>query len=198
MTVKRFNHAVLWRAVLIGIAIASAQAQVSTSKSVSKPLSPTAAIEPVEMRLERKKIVQVDGKEIHEPAEKALPGDTLLETVSYRNRSKSVVKSSEVTLPIPANTELIAGSIRPASAKVSIDGIKFADFPLKRKVRQANGVQTEIPIPMSDYRYIRWYPGDLDAGKVLFFSARFKVSNDKPPLQSAADVPLVKTVATTK
>lgn len=193
----RFCHVVLWGVALFGNALATAQAPVTQSNP--KRTAQVTPGEPVEMQLERKKVTLVDGKESHVPADKALPGDILLETVSYKNRSPNIVKSSEITLPVPANTELVAGSIRPPSAKVSIDGIKFADFPIKRKIRQANGVLTEVPISLGDYRYIRWYPGDLEAGKVLLFSARFKVSDDKPVAQAAAAVmPQNKTGTTTK
>ncbi len=139
--------------------------------------------EPLLISLVRQKVVAVDGKEVMQSAEVAKPGDVLDEAATYSNKSAAPVKSLQATLPVPPNTELVLNSIKPSGAKASTDGSEFSSLPLKRKVKQANGVEVEQLIPIGEYRYLRWYPGDLAPGKSLVFSARFKVANDN--VQSA-------------
>ena len=146
--------------------------------SAQAPSAKSAA--PVEIKLERSKVVVRDGKEVIEAAAIAKPGDVLLEVVTYTNNSKSTVRRLEATLPVPAETELLVDSVKPGSAFASIDGKIFAAMPLKRKVRSANGAEVEQVVPASAYRSLRWYPGDLPSGESLTFSARFKVSDDQP------------------
>ena len=136
-----------------------------------------AANEPLQVKLVRSKIVLESGREATQSATIATPGDILEEVATYTNISKAPLKSVEATLPIPASTELVMASIKPANAKASVDGKNFSKIPLTRKVRQANGVELEQPVPLSEYRYLRWYPGELAPDKPVSFSARFKVEN---------------------
>ncbi|MDX2220914.1 MAG: hypothetical protein SF172_18000 [Burkholderiales bacterium] len=124
-----------------------------------------------------------DGKETIEPAGAAKPGDLLQYTASYTNKGRTGVTNLEATLPIPPNTELVIESIKPASAKASTGGSVFADVPLKRKLRQANGVEFEQVVPAREYRSLRWYPGALGAGATVSFTARVKVVDDRQPPQ---------------
>ena len=139
---------------------------------------PVAAPEPLEIKLVRTKVVLSGGKEIRQSASTAKPGETLEEVVTYTNRSNSALTSLEATLPVPANTELVMASIRPDTAQASIDGKNFAPMPLKRMVRRADGQESEQLVPVSDYRFLRWYPGALRPASSLVFSARFKVENE--------------------
>jgi hypothetical protein len=50
-------------------------------------------------------------------------------------------------------------------------------MPLKRKVKQANGVEVEQPVATSEYRYLRWYPGEIGAKQSIAFSAQFRVAD---------------------
>ena len=136
-----------------------------------------AAVDPLQIVLVRAKVVVENGREVMQSAAIAKPDDVLEEVATYTNISKAALKSLEATLPIPPNTELVMASVKPANAKASIDGKSFSKLPLTRKVRQANGVEVEQPIPLSEYRYLRWYPGELQPGKPMSFSARFKVAN---------------------
>jgi hypothetical protein len=143
------------------------------------------ASDPMQITLKRAKIVVENGKEIAQSAAVARPGDTLEESVSYKNVSKGPLTKVEATLPVPPNTELMMSSVKPANAKASLDGKTFSDIPLKRKVRQPNGVEVEQLVPLSEYRFLRWYPGDLKAGESLSFSARFKIANSADPAISS-------------
>lgn len=135
----------------------------------------TPANSPIEVRLESHKVVRAaDGKEALVSADAARPGDVIEYAVTYRNASRDTVRNLEATLPIPAHTEFIHGTTRPASAKASVDTAAFADMPLKRKATR-DGKTVEEMVPFRDYRYVRWYPGELAAGKSVTFSARVKV-----------------------
>lgn len=161
-----------------------AVAQTTPAKGASQaaaraPLA--AAPEPLQITLTRSKIVMVDGKELRQDAAIAKPGDVLEETATYANTSGQGLKGLEATLPVPVNTELIIASISPGNAKASTDGRNFSAVPMKRKIKQSNGVEVEQPVPLAEYRYLRWYPGELAAQKSLVFSARFRVASDAPP-----------------
>lgn len=136
-----------------------------------------AATNPLQVKLARSKVVVESGREVFESAATAKPGDILEEVATYTNTSKSSLKGFEATLPVPGNTELVMASIKPANAKASVDGKTFAKLPLVQKVRQSNGVESEQPVPLSQYRYLRWYPGEIAAEKSMTVTARFKVAN---------------------
>lgn len=144
-------------------ALASAQAKSQSSN-------------PVEIKLERKKVVVLDGKEVLSSANVAKPGEVIEETATYFNRSKRNFKV-EATLPVPQYTELVTGSALPAAAKASVDGKTFAAIPLKRKVKQANGVVVEQLVPLTEYRFLRWSAIDLGPEKSFMASARFKLTD---------------------
>ena len=165
-------------------------AQPAVSKAAEKPASQAAksqASEPVEVQLVRRKVVLVDAIETLQDAGTAKPGEILEETAIYTNKSKSLVTKLEATLPIPLNTELVPNSTKPATSPVraSTDGLSFRTLPLKRKVKLANGVEAEQLVPLNEYRFLRWYSGELAAGKSLKYSARFKIIDDKPEVAKA-------------
>jgi len=142
---------------------------------------------PLESRLEARKVtVGADGKEALAAAESARPGDLIEYTATYRNTGPGAVRNLEATLPIPADTELVAGSATPANARASLDGTAFAPTPLKRKTT-VNGREVESAVPLREYRSLRWYPGELGPGKALAFSARVRVLADRaaPPAEKA-------------
>jgi uncharacterized repeat protein (TIGR01451 family) len=154
-------------------AFSPANAQPSQAKSPAK----AEAQDPLEIKLERRKVVSVGGKEALDSAAVAKPGDVLVETATYTNKSKGALTKVEATLPVPPNTELVMGSVTPEGAKASLDGAIFGAIPLKRKIKNAKGVEIEQAVALSEYRFLRWYPGELPAGKSLAFSARFKVAD---------------------
>ena len=160
-------------------------AQPAVSKVVEKPISQAAksqVSEPVEVQLLRRKIVLVDANETLQDAGTAKPGEILEETAIYTNKSRNRITKLEATLPIPLNTELVPNSTKPATSAVraSTDGLSFRKLPLKRKAKLANGVEAEQLVPLNEYRFLRWYPGELAAGKSVSYSARFKIVDDAP------------------
>ena len=159
---------------------------VMSAMGIPDATAQKVASEPLQVKLVRSKVVQENGREVTQSAAIAKPGDILEEVATYTNVSKAPLKSVEATLPIPASTELVMASIKPATAKASIDGKNFSKIPLTRKVRQANGVELEQPVPLGEYRYLRWYPGELAPDKSMSFSARFKVENGPVATNNAA------------
>lgn len=165
----------------------TANAQPASSKAPEKPgfslaAPKTESAEAVDIKLVRRKVSLVDANEIFQDASTAKPGEILEESATYTNKSKIVVSKLEVTLPIPFGTGFMADSTKPAAALVraSTDGINFQTIPLKRKVKLASGVEIEQAVPLNEYRFLRWYPGELAAGKSLTYSARFKIVEDTP------------------
>ncbi|MBL8513355.1 MAG: hypothetical protein JNJ55_05125 [Betaproteobacteria bacterium] len=148
--------------------------------------APAANPNPLEITLARTKIALENGKEISQKADVAKPGDVIEEVATYKNTSAGALKDFVPMLPVPPNTELIMGSVKPANAKASVDGKSFSDMPLKRKVRQANGVEVEQTVPLSEYKFLRWYPGEIGPGKSQVFSARFKLSDGVAAVPVAA------------
>jgi hypothetical protein len=144
-----------------------------------------APADPMQVTLTRAKIVIDNGKEVSQDAAIARPGDILEEVATYKNVSKAKLTNVVATLPVPPYSELVVSSLKPASAKASVDGKTFSDLPLKRKIRQPNGVEVERAVPLSEYRFLRWNAGDIDAGKSLAFSARFKLSDTSVATASA-------------
>jgi uncharacterized repeat protein (TIGR01451 family) len=135
---------------------------------------------PIETRLEQRKVVRAaDGQESFAPATAVKPGDVIEYAATYRNTTRSPVRNLEATLPIPSNTEFVPGSPAPASAKASVDARTWGDIPLKRKAVRG-GVQVEEPVPAREYRYLRWFPGELGGEKSVTFTARVRVIDEAP------------------
>lgn len=135
----------------------------------------------LESRLEaRKVVVAADGKENLTGADAARPGDVIEYVATYRNTTRSPIRNVVATLPIPQNTELVAGSPRPVGARASLDGRAFAAMPLKRKVVR-DGREIEEQVPLREYRALRWSPGPIDAGQSVTYAARVRVLDDGPP-----------------
>lgn len=136
---------------------------------------------PVETRLEARKVVPAaDGKETFASADAARPGDVIEYAATYRNTSRQPVKNLVATLPIPDKTEYLPGSARPANAQAGLDSSAFAAIPLKRTVTR-NGARVEEQVPFREYRYLRWFPGELGADQVVTFTARVRVVDDRAP-----------------
>lgn len=168
------------RITLLAAAAALALATVAQAQIAPKP-----ANGPLDTRLEQRKVTRAaDGKEVLAPAEAVKPGELIEYTATYRNTGKQPLKNLEATLPIPSNTEFVAGSAKPGVAKASLDGMTFADMPLKRRVTRA-GKQVEEEVPAREYRALRWYPGELGAEKTLAYTARVKVVDDRAPSGAA-------------
>lgn len=174
--------------------------QLNVKAADKQAFAKQAPADAVEVKLERRKVVMANGKETLQDASSAKPGDILEETATYTNKSATTVTKLVASLPIPQNTEFVANSAKPAaaSAKASTDGVSFRAMPLSRKVKQANGVETEQLVPLNEYRFLRWYPGELASGKSVVYSARFKIANDQPAVSSSPQQTGIPAIASSK
>lgn len=134
---------------------------------------------PIESRLDARKVVTAaDGKESFVAADAARPGDVIEYVATYRNTGTTAVKNLEATLPIPADTEFIPGSVKPPGARASVDARAFADMPLIRKVAR-DGRMVDEAVPYREYRALRWNTGDLGANQAVTFTARVRVLSER-------------------
>jgi len=138
------------------------------------------APDPVESVLVARKVVMAEGRESLVDAADAKPGEVIEYVATYRNSGKGAVTGMQATMPIPPQTEFIAGSARPAQAKASLDGRSFADIPLKRTVER-DGRRIEVEVPYREYRYLRWFAAELGGGKSAAYTARVRVIDDRAP-----------------
>jgi hypothetical protein len=188
------NRSSKYKALLLALIIGAANTVVlaqtvpppaskAADAKVTKPAK--AVADPVDIKLERKKVTIAEGKEVLGSAAQAKPGDVIEEVATYTNLSKKNTRRVEATLPVPQYTEPVLGSVLPANAKASTDGTTFAAIPLKKKVRQANGVTVEQPVPLAEYRFLRWSAIELAPEKKFVASARFRLLENAAPTTTA-------------
>lgn len=141
---------------------------------------------PVSSELQVQRVETVDGTTVFKPAQVSKPGDVLEYRVSYTNRSNAAVIGLVANLPIPAGTTLVEKSQLPPNALASTDGTRFAPLPLMHRVKQANGREDEVPVPLEEYRALRWTLGTLAPGRSEQVSARVRVNTTLPHLAAAS------------
>jgi hypothetical protein len=69
----------------------------------------------------------------------------------------------------------------PPDVLASTDGAQFARPPLMRAVRQPDGSERQMPVPIEEYRALRWNLGTLAAGQSEQVQARVRVNTAQPP-----------------
>jgi uncharacterized repeat protein (TIGR01451 family) len=141
----------------------------------------------VTSRLVAQRVEMVDGKAVVKPAGEGKPGEIIEYSGTYRNGGTAAVDKLLATIPVPDGTSYIAGSSNPASAQASTDGTHFAPVPLIRTVRQSDGSERKEPVPLSDYRAVRWEVGTLLPGSSSAVSLRVRI--DAPPAAGSAAKP---------
>lgn len=114
------------------------------------------------------------GKEVLSPLTNQTPlqSGNVLEYQGYViNHAQDIVRKSNVTLDIPANTELLdIQSLSPSRAKGSVDGVNFQYMPLKTNI---NGMMQNMPNQF--YKAVQWEIENLGAGEVATVKYRVKV-----------------------
>lgn len=143
-----------------------------------------AQASPVSSQLVAQRVEMVAGKPVLKAAGDGKPGDVLQYSATYRNTGAAAAAKLLATVPVPPGTTFIAASAEPAQAQASTDGATFAPMPLTRLVKLADGSTRKEPVPLSDYRALRWEIGTLAAGATTAVSLR--VSIDAPVVASAA------------
>ena len=118
---------------------------------------------------------QADGAETLQPAQTVKPGDVLQYSAVYMNPDQRPVTRLMASLPIPAGTELVGASALPREVQASVDGNVYAAVPLMRKARRADGQVVDVPVPLAEYRHLRWPEQQVAAGASFTTSARVRV-----------------------
>lgn len=130
------------------------------------------------------RVDMVAGKPVLSPAGEGRPGDVLQYSATYRNTAATPAAKLLATLPVPPGTTLIQASAEPAQAMASTDGSTFAPMPLTRIVKQADGSTRKEPVPLAEYRALRWDIGALPSGASTVVSLRVRI--DTPVVALAA------------
>ena len=146
--------------------------------TVAPALSPhvfAQAKNDLRVNLTAKKVLVSDGRESLLPAEKAKPGDLIQYEAVYQHSGKAAVKNLQATVPLPNGLVFAADSARPAGAQASTDGKNFLPIPLTREVKKPDGTIEKQPVPLSDYRALRWTVAELPAGGSTTVSVRARV-----------------------
>lgn len=121
------------------------------------------------------RVEMVDGKAVLQPAAQGKPGDVIDYSSTYRNGGTAAAAKLLATVPVPVGTTFIAGSAAPAAAQASTDGVRFAPVPLTRVVKLASGAERTEPVPLAEYRALRWDTGTLAAGTSAVVSMRVRI-----------------------
>ena len=122
-------------------------------------------------------VKQADGAETLQPAQTVKPGDVLQYSTVYTNPTPRAVSRLVTNLPIPAGTEWVATGTVPSTVLASLDGKVFAPVPLMRKTRRADGQWVDVPVPLGEYRSLRWPEQQLAAGASFTTTARVRVNS---------------------
>ena len=122
-------------------------------------------------------IKAVDGKIVKLSAADAKPGDVIEYTATYANNSKASVERLLASVPIPSGTTLVDKTAVPVDATASIDALNFMKMPLMRSVKAANGSFRSEPIPLEEYRALRWTVATIPAGQQVVVSIHVRVNS---------------------
>lgn len=134
----------------------------------------------------RRVVTDARGHETLLPADQAKPGEVVEYAATYRNPGPAGARQVMATLPIPTGMEYVPETAQPAAVLASLDGRNFEPVPLQRKVRLADGRQVLRPVPVSEYRYLRWSLGTLAGRSERTVLARLRVT--PPSMATATDV----------
>lgn len=127
------------------------------------------AAEALSVNLQAKQIVTENGKQVLKTVNRANSGDVIQYQAIYRNNIQKPMTDLALTLPVPANMVYVSSS-SPAPTEASLDGKKFENLPIMRKV---NGKMVEVPA--SQYRAVRWIVKTLPAQQSTTVSINTKV-----------------------
>jgi uncharacterized repeat protein (TIGR01451 family) len=135
-------------------------------------------------KLVAQRVEIVDGKAVAKAAGEGKPGEVIEYTGTYSNGGVAAADKLLATIPVPVGTSFVAGSAKPALAQASTDGTRFAPMPLMRSVKQPDGSERKEPVPLSDYRAVRWEVGTLSPGSssVVGLKVRIDAPVAPPPL----------------
>lgn len=132
-------------------------------------------------------VINAEGKEVLEPGDKAKPGETLEYQAVYVNNGTEGVTALHAILPIPKEMVYAAGTADPASVQASLDGKKYENVPLMRKVKLPDGKTEMREVPYEEYRFLLWNVARLDAKQSITTHARMRLGHGVAPHSAAGD-----------
>jgi uncharacterized repeat protein (TIGR01451 family) len=131
----------------------------------------------IDLNLDAKKLVVINGKEKYEDANAAQPGDVVVYTLRVVNNGDSSAKKVEPVGNIPSGTSYIPETTNSKDYKLffSIDnGKSFQEKPII-KVKE-KGKDLVKPAPFEMYNKIKWsFSKNLDAQKSVALIYKVKV-----------------------
>lgn len=137
----------------------------------------------VRVSLTAKRVVSSEGSETLVSADQAKPGDIIQYEAVYKNSGKSPAKNIAATVPIPSGLAFVEGSTKPPAVEASLDGKTFAPLPLTREVKNEAGLPEKQPVPVAEYRALRWVINDLTEGNATTVLLRARVLTSVPDTQ---------------
>jgi hypothetical protein len=148
----------------------------SVFAQVSATATPAESARTLRSELTVKQVVVLDnGTESLRSAAEVKPNDLLQYAASYVNSGPNPVKHLVASLPIPPGTQWVDASAVPRTVLASTDGKLFLPTPLMRRVKDASGRLIDQPVPLSEYRALRWAEQVVAPGATYTVSARVRV-----------------------
>lgn len=116
-----------------------------------------------------------------EPLQRVQPGDRVEYHATYVNGAAAVARGVQLTIPVPGQglawlPPAPGSSAEPAPTLASLDGERFEPLPLLRPHTLPDGRRVLRPVPVADYRYLRWQLGDVPAGATRTVRARMQMA----------------------
>ncbi len=130
------------------------------------------------------KVSRSNGKEQLVSAARATPGDIIEYQLTLTNQTGKTITAIQPVLPIPAGSVYIEDSCKPSKAEASTDGSHFSTIPLVKLIKDSNGKEKTIKLPMESYRFIKWKVGKQENGKNLVVIARVKLLSAQPGVKT--------------
>jgi uncharacterized repeat protein (TIGR01451 family) len=136
----------------------------------------------VELRMVAEKEIEVagaDGGKIVKrvPAEKVIPGDEVIYTITYVNNGDEAAENLVLKNPIPEQMKYVGGSATGDNSAItySVDDGRSFDVPGKLMVKDAAG--KPVAASSADYTHIQWKlskPVPPKSSGLVSFRARLK------------------------
>lgn len=129
----------------------------------------------IDLKLESKKVVLKNKKEVYEDSKKASPGEIILYTLTVTNKGDSKALEVEPEGNIPSTTTYIPEKTDPKyKVQFSIDGGKtYQDKPKVKEKEKGKDVLKDAPV--SKYNKIKWFIASLDVKKSVILTYKVKV-----------------------
>ena len=167
------------RASLLGLACLLAASGLASQARAAEGDDALRKPQPIVVNLKQFKVMlNAKGESRLGDASLVLPGDVIEYQATYSNRSTSVLTVT-ATLPVPEAVEYIKDSAKSKpslSHSVAQKDSLFAQEPLVKKVTSVGGTTVSQPVPLADYRFVRWDLGKLLPNTSVEVSIRAKVA----------------------